>query len=191
MNKNLFMYMFLTFSLLSCGGQNKAEDQPGSHLGSVVIEENTAVTTGETMGLKEQIDAAKMRTYRDGENRVEVYYPDFFVVGTAEPGTARFHYPDQQEHQISLVMFVEPNVEEWSISDAVKQLSDANNVCEEEGKDYYIISGRMAEEPNIRFCEKCYLMNGKWVDYSVYYLAEDKEAVGRLIELVKDWNPKR
>jgi hypothetical protein len=186
MNKNLFMYMFLTFSLLSCGGQNKEENQPGSHLGSVVIEESPEVAPG----LKEQIDAAKMRTYRDGENRVEVSYPDFFVVGTAEPGTARFHYPDQQEHQISMVMFVEPNVEEWSISDAVKNLSDANNVCEEEGKDYYIISGRMAEEPNIRFCEKCYLMNGKWVDYSVYYLAADKEAVGRLIETVKQWNPK-
>ena len=34
-------------------------------------------------------------------------------------------------------------------------------------------------------------MNGKWVDYSVYYLAADKEAVGRLIETVKQWNPKR
>ena len=186
MNKNLFILFSLTLSLLSCGGQNKAESQQGAETETEALTK----TQGEASGLKQLIDAAVMKTYTDGEYQVKVSYPDFFVMTTAEPGTARFNYADEQHHHISMVMFVEPNVEGWSVAEAVKQIADFDNICEKQGKDYYIMSGQLSADPRACFYEKCYLMNGNWVDYAVYYLAEDKEAVGRLIKTVKDWNPK-
>jgi hypothetical protein len=69
----------------------------------------------ETQQLKQRIESAKMKTYWDADYNVEVSYPDFFVVcDTAELGTARFYYPSEQEQEISLKMFVEPNVEGWN-----------------------------------------------------------------------------
>ena len=186
MNKNLFILFSLTLSLLSCGGQNKAESQQGAETESVTQTE----AQGKATGLKQMIDAAVMKTYTDGEYQVKVSYPDFFVMTTAEPGTARFNYADEQKHVISMVMFVEPNVEGWSVAEAVKQIADFDNICEKQGKDYYIMSVQLSADPRACFYEKCYLMNGNWVDYAVYYLAEDKEAVERLIKTVKDWNPK-
>ena len=68
MNKNLFILFSLTLSLLSCGGQNKAESQQGAETESVTQTE----AQGEASGLKQMIDAAGMKTYTDGEYQVKV-----------------------------------------------------------------------------------------------------------------------
>ena len=179
MNRNLYFFILLTLSLISCGRPNKVYNQQG-------IE-----TRRETQRLKQRIDSSEMKSYWDADYHVEVYYPDFFVVcDTAEEGTARIYYPSKQEQRIALMMFVEPNVEGWIIHEAIKNLSNSNNVCQEEGEDYYIMSGQLDQDPRARFFEKCYLINGMWINYTVYYLAEDKDAIGRLIDTVKEWNPR-
>ena len=179
MTKSLFVYTIFALCLLSCGRPNKVYNPQG-------IE-----TRSETQRLKQRIDSAVMKTYLDTDYLVEVSYPDFFVVcDTVEEGTARIYYPSKQEQRIALMMFVEPNVEGWIIHEAIKNLSNSNNVCQEEGEDYYIMSGQIDQEPRARFFEKCYLLNGLWINYTVYYFAEDKDAIGRLIDTVKEWYPR-
>ena len=179
MNRNILIYSAILFSMLSCGRPNMAYNQQGVEMKSEPYE------------LKQRIDSAVMKTYRDADYHVEISYPDFFAVcDTTEDGTARFYYPSNQEQRIALKMFVEPNVEGWNIHEAIKNLSNSNNVCQEEGEDYYIMSGQLDQDPRARFFEKCYLINGMWINYTVYYLAEDKDAIGRLIDTVKEWNPR-
>jgi hypothetical protein len=179
MNKKWFLYCLIVSCLLSCGRPKK------------VYSPYMAGNETETQQLKQRIESAKMKTYWDADYNVEVCYPDFFVVcDTAKLGTARFYYPSEQEQEISLKMFVEPNVEGWNIHEAVEHLSDPQNICQEEGDDYFIMTGQISKEPGALFIEKCYLVNGMWIDFTLYYLAEDEIAIGRLKDMVKNWTPR-
>lgn len=142
------------------------------------------------MKLKVRIDSAKMIEYTDKTYNVTVFYPDFFQDSdTTENGTARFNYPDDINREISLIMFVEPNVDGWSVKEAVKHLSDSLNHCVKEGDNYFIMSGQLDGSAQFLFLEKCFLIDNKWVDYTLYYHSQHKEAIGRLVDLLMAWEP--
>jgi hypothetical protein len=152
--------------------------------------EDTESTLSPEVDLKNLIERAEMKTYRDADYDVEVCYPDFFVVcDTAEDGTARFYYPNENKKEISLIMFVEPNIEGWNIHEAVENLSDSMNICLEEGEDYFIFS---SQSIGTRMCilEKCFLIDDQWIDYTLYYHLKYSNDIGRLVDMVKEWNPR-
>ena len=140
--------------------------------------------------LKARIDSAKMLAYTDKTYNVTVSYPDFFQDSdTTENGTARFNYPDNIKKEISLVMFVEPNVDGWNVKEAVKHLSDSLNHCVKEGDNYFIMSGQLKGNSQALFLEKCFLIDNHWVDYTLYYYPRHKKAIGRLADLLMVWEP--
>lgn len=172
--KRLFFTVYIIICCISC-------DRP-----SMAVR-----TDNSPQQLKQRIDSAEMKSYWDKTNDVEVFYPDFFnCADTTEVGTARFHFPSEKEKELSLVYFVEPNVDGWSIHEAVENLSDSVNICEQEGKDFFIMSGQFSQEPRGLFLEKCYLIGGKWFNYTLYYLSSHESSIGRLLDMVKEWNPK-
>ena len=140
--------------------------------------------------LKRQIGSAKMITYLDQAYNVRISYPDFFVVTDTTPGTARFRFPNDSVNEIALTMFVEPNIEGWNIKEAVLHLTDSLNTCIEEGKDYFIMTGEFSDNPRALFLEKCFLIDGNWIDYTLYYVSYYDEAIERLANLVKEWEPR-
>ena len=100
--------------------------------------------------LKSQMDTAKILTYVDKTCNVSVPYPSFFEVSdTSEAGTARFCYPNIMDRKITLTMFVETNVEGWSIKDAVEHLSDSTTTCLDSNKYFFIMVGKRKEGLNI------------------------------------------
>ena len=139
--------------------------------------------------LKHQIDTTKMITYLDKAYNVRISYPELFVATDTTPGTARFRFPNDSVNEIALTMLVEPNIEGWNIKEAVQNLSDSLNVCIEEGKDYFIMTGKFSDNPCALFLEKCFLIDDNWIDYTLYYASDYEEAIERLANLVKEWKP--
>lgn len=150
----------------------------------------TDVLDNDSTELKKRIDSAQLLTYTDKTYDVTIPYPDFFDASdTTEAGTAHICYPSFRDKEIILTMFVEPNIEGWNIKEAVEQLSDSANICLAEGKDFFIMEGKVDKKGHGLFLEKCYLLDDNWIDYTVYYRADHKNAVGRLIDMVKEWEP--
>ena len=141
--------------------------------------------------LKRQIDSVKIITYLDKTYNVIISYPDIFVATDTTPGTARFRFPNDSVNEIALTMFVEPNIEGWNIKEAVQHLSDSLNTCIEEGKNYFIMTGKFSDNPSALFIEKCFLIDGNWIDYTLYYVSYYEEATERLADLVKKWEPRK
>lgn len=140
--------------------------------------------------LREQISSAIMVDYYDKTFDVRIAYPDIFTeFDTLEAGTARFFYPSKESKEISLFMFVEPNVEKWSIKDAIFNISDSTTECLMEGENFYILTGELGNSPHVMYIEKCYLVGNNWIDLTLYYIPKYKDAVERIVELVKNWNP--
>ena len=164
--------------LMSCNSKSKTSTPK-------VVEEKNIIQL-----FKEQIDTAEMRTYVDKDYNVEVSYPSFFAVcDTTENGTARFYFPNKQKGAVALIMFVEHNVDGWNIHEAVENLSDSLNICREEGKNYYLMTGSVDESSRIFFVEKCFLIDNKWYNYTLFYPAEFGGVMGRLRDTVKNWTP--
>lgn len=164
----LFLYLIYFFFTIEVGHKEMIVDE-----------------MGQVGRLSAKIDSAKMKTYVDRRYGVKVPYPDFFVADTSESGTARFTYLDtSQQIEVRMVMFVEPNVEGWSIKEAAEELSDSVTVCRNIGDDYFIMHGR-AE--GFHYVEKCFLADGNWIDYAVYFRNLDE--VERLINIVHEWRP--
>ena len=141
--------------------------------------------------LKQRLDSAKWKTFIDKTYQVEVAYPDFFEADTAEAGSARFYYQDGKVNAVSITMFVEQNVEGWTIEEAVRELCDSVTTCLEKGQDYYILEGSIKDDSNCLFLEKCYLVGDKWFNLTIYYRTQYKDVIGKLLESVKSWNPKK
>lgn len=140
--------------------------------------------------LEQWLKSAEWKTYVDKTYQVEVEYPDFFETDTVEAGTARFICFDGENKIVQISMFVEPNVEGRTIEEAAKELCDSFSTCLEVGKDYYIMEGCLKDAPNYLFLEKCYLIGDNWYNLTVYYHVKYKDAIGRIQESVKGWNPK-
>lgn len=139
--------------------------------------------------IQHRIDSAKMKTYTDRVYGVNVQYPAFFnVMDTMEAGSARFSYPDK-EIGIRLSMFVEPNVDGWTVKEAVKHLTDSMTFCVKEGKDFFILEGTITQESSGAYLEKCFLLGDKWIDYTLFYGAEYENALERLKEMIREWHP--
>lgn len=159
-----------------------------------VLSVNTPRKTGAGISpvkqLKKRIDSAEMKTYYDNKYDVVVYYPDFFVITDSMPGTARFRYPGDSVTTVALTMFVEPNIEEWNIEEAVYNLSDSANVCKKVGENFFIISGKFSDAPLAHYLEKCFLIDGNWIDYTLYYDAYNESAIERLYNMLLEWNPR-
>lgn len=145
--------------------------------------------TPETL-LRKQINSAKIMEYHDRKSGAKLFYPDFFVIAdTNEDSTICFYYPDEPKKELALEFFVTPNVDRWSIKEAISELTDSVTQCIKEDKDFFILSGEFDENYHITFIEKCYLIDDIWVDFTFYYLPKHKPAVDRLIKLIKEWNP--
>ena len=140
--------------------------------------------------LKQQINSATIKDYYDKTFGVGIVYPDIFKeFDTLEAGTARFFYPSKENKELSLFMFVEPNVEKWSIKDAIFNFTDSTTQCLMEGENFYLLTGELGDSPHVMYIEKCYLVGNNWIDLTLYYIPEYKNAVERIVELVKNWNP--
>jgi hypothetical protein len=139
--------------------------------------------------VKEKLESPKMLTYIDKTYGVKVQYPDFFDASdTTEPGTARFHYINGNRRDISLVMFVEPNIKCWNIADAISNLSDSTTICMESTEDYYIMLGKL-DNGRGSYVEKCFLIDNTWVNYTLYYKPQYEEMMGKLKEMIMKWEP--
>ena len=148
----------------------------------------------EEQDLKSPMDTAKILTYIDKTYNVRVPYPSFFeVTDTSEVGTARFCYPDIMERKIALTMFVEPNVEGWTIKDAVTHLSDSTTTCMDSNEYFFIMFGKLKGEEQGQgyYVEKCYLVNDYWIDYTLFYRPEfeGKDGIEQLMTMVMKWEP--
>ena len=139
--------------------------------------------------IKHRIDTTEMKTYTDKVYGVKVQYPAFFnVLDTMEAGTARFSYPDK-EIGVRLSMFAEPNVEGWTVKEAVKHLTDSLTFCVKEGKDFFILKGTIGQESSGAYLEKCFLSGDNWIDYTLFYGTEYENAIERLKEMIRKWHP--
>lgn len=145
--------------------------------------------TAETL-LRKRINSAQMIEYYDRKSGSKLFFPDFFVItDTKEDSTVCFHYPDEPHKELMFEFFVTPNVDRWSIQDAISELTDSVTECIMEDKDFFILSGEFDASYHIMFIEKCYLIDDEWFDFTFYYLPKHKPAVDRLIKLIKEWNP--
>ena len=142
--------------------------------------------------LKSKMDTAKILTFIDKTYNVRVPYPSFFEVSdTSEAGTVRFYYPNISERKITLTMFVEPNVEGWTIKDAVEHLSDSTTTCMGSNEYFFIMFGEGKEGNRGYYVEKCYLVDDNWFDYTLFYKPEyeEKDGIEKLMEMVMKWEP--
>ena len=191
--KNLILLLALLIaaaSLSGCKKENKETSEPEE------VFESTAKKMLTEEELKQMIDSASIKVYKEKRYGVMAPYPDFFEVDTtSSPSAGRFNYPFIADDSINLstgigiVMFVEENIEKWNIKEAVQNLEDSATVCLGHGKDYFILSSYMENYPIIHSIEKCFLVNGNWINYTLYYDIRYENAVERLIKMVKEWQP--
>ena len=139
--------------------------------------------------LKKKMEKGEMKTYIDTTYNVAVPYPDFFEVATLEPGTARFFYRVGDEKAVAIVMFVEPNIEGWNIQEAAVNLSDSANFCIGVGENFFLMSSTKYVDPDHPFFEKCFLIDGNWIDYAVYFQSDYLDAIYPLLYTLLDWKP--
>ena len=139
--------------------------------------------------LKKKMEKGEMKTYIDTTYNVAVPYPDFFEVATLEPGTARFFYRVGDEKAVAIVMFVEPNIEGWTIQEAAVNLSDSANFCIGVGENFFLMSSTKYVDPDHPFFEKCFLIDGNWIDYAVYFQSDYLDAIYPLLYTLLDWKP--
>lgn len=147
---------------------------------------------GKAEELKSKMDTAKILTFVDKTYNVSVPYPGFFeVFDTSRAGTAKFCYPNIMERKITLTMFVEPNVEGWTIKDAVEHLSDSTTTCMDSNEYFFIMFGKEnGDEPGY-YVEKCFLVNDYWIDYTLFYrpMYAEMDGMEKLMAMVMKWEP--
>ena len=122
--KNLILLLALLIaaaSLSGCKKENKETSEPEE------VFESTAKKMLTEEELKQMIDSASIKVYKEKRYGVLAPYPDFFEVDTtSSPSTGRFNYPFIADDSINLstgigiVMFVEENIEKWNIKEAVQ-----------------------------------------------------------------------
>lgn len=138
--------------------------------------------------LRRKIDGARMVTYTLKGCGASIAYPDFFEADTVEDDCARFTFKDDKVREVRLVVFVEPNVDNLSVKEAMIALSDTSTVWLEEGSDFFTLAGTVDERPGFSFIEKCFLVDNKWVDFAIYYETKYEWAVRRLADSVLAWH---
>jgi hypothetical protein len=184
--KKLFLVILVIIGigcLICC--PNKSVDETS------MVEESPSK---EEQDLKSPMDTAKILTYVDKTYNVRVPYPSYFVAtDTSEAGTARFCYPGNLVRKMTLTMFVEPNVEGWTIKDAVEHLSDSTTICMDSNESFFIMYGKGENDSRDCYVEKCFLVNDYWIDYTLFYRpeCEERDGMEKLMAMVMKWEPFR
>ena len=60
--------------------------------------------------------------------------------------------------KMTLTMFVEPNVEGWTIKDAVEHLSDSTTICLDSNESFFILYSKGENDSRGCYVEKCFLV---------------------------------
>ncbi len=136
--------------------------------------------------MKQKLDITEIRTYIDKKNNVKLFYPAFFeAVDTSGTGSASFIYKLDYRSEISLKLAVDSNILNRDVEKALNYIInryDSSVICLDKGHDFYIVKGNS-------FLRKAFLINNNWIGYTLSYDADCEEDIGRLITLLKDWNP--
>ncbi len=135
--------------------------------------------------LKQHMDSAEIKYHYDKKYNVKLFYPDFFYVADTCAGSACFKYFNI-EHRISLKMSISSSLVRSDVEKAVNYqiyLSDSSLICTERGDNYYIMKG-------IGCLKKCFLIDSNWIEYTLSYDRESEELIGKLIDLMKEWEPR-
>ena len=144
--------------------------------------------------LKEKLDSTEISVFCFNETpKFEVEYPECFTVEVDSEyiGSVRFLF-DEGNVRLTLSHFIEPNVEGWSIREAMDSLSKMGNISKKElGDRFYILEGTLNMGGyKVGTVEKCFLIEGFWINYTFYYYpAIYKTSVMRIIEMIRKWEP--
>ena len=137
--------------------------------------------------MKRYLDITEMRTYIDKKYNVKLFYPAFFdVVDTCGTGSASFNYKLDYSSEVSLKLAVDSNILNRDVEKALDYIidrSDSSTICLDKGNDFYIVKGSS-------FLGKSFLVNNNCIGYTLSYDEDCEEEIGRLITLLKDWNPR-
>lgn len=174
--KKLFYIVLALFVVVALGSQWRTRDW-------------TSAFRNNSEDLRRKIDDARLLTYTLKGCGASIAYPDFFEADTVEEDCARFTYKDEKVREVRLVVFVEPNVDSLTIKEAMIALSDTSTIWLEEGSDFFTLAGTLDERPGFSFIEKCFLVDGNWVDYAIFYETKYEWAVRRLTDAVLGWHP--
>lgn len=147
--------------------------------------------------LKQRIDTIELKVYEDSTYKVKIVYPRCFYEYKTnekrnEENIVHLKYDSYETHcQFDLYLNIWDNTERLEIKNAIEleleNTKDSTTKCIEENKDYFIISGRLGEYRS--FVRKRFLLNNQWIDYKLVYSNEGEEAISRVIQLVKEWDP--
>ena len=145
----------------------------------------------EMESLRYEMDITEMRTYIDKKYNAKIFYPAVFhAEDTCGTGTAHFRY-FSSIFEVSLKLAVDTNIVYRNVEEAVTRRlnnSDSTTICLDRGKDYYLIEDK--GKFNSFLC-KSFLIDNHWIGYTLYYDNKCEEIIGRLINLMKEWDPRK
>lgn len=145
----------------------------------------------EIKSFRNEMDNTEMRTYIDKKYNAKVFYPAIFhAEDTSGIGTAHFRYLSSLLH-VSLELEVDTNIVYRNVEEAVSRRvdnSDSTTICLDRGKDYYLIKDKGEFDS---FLCKSFLIDNHWIGYTLYYDNKCEEIIGRLINLMKEWDPRK
>lgn len=179
MNKNItIVFAILLLCLAAC--DKKKEN---------AVETKKAEITEQRADTVEQEEPEKVMfdtlTYVDKKFKVLVRYPNIFVLSdAAQTGTKFFYYPSKQSPKIVMRLLVEETKSGWKENAAVRSATEA--FLEKKGKGYYIFSGSGWWYHQNFFREKVFMVDGKWMDLTMYYSDMDMEI---MFDLLDNWKP--
>ena len=136
-----------------------------------------------------KMESTKMLKYIDPEVNIKVLYPDFFDSADNTEGSARFYYPDSLNWEISLTMYV--NGGRYCTKEAIEHFSNSFTTCLAKGDDFFILYGKVDENARTKFLEKYFLVDGKWIEYSLFYRTRLEGGCTRLMSVIIDWDPRK
>ena len=137
--------------------------------------------------LKQLVDSAEIKYYIDKKYNVKLFYPDFIhIADTSKAGAACFKYMCLYS-KVYLEQSVDTNLFKTNVEKAVIYLiylTDSTAVCLDRGEDWYLAKGKS-------FLRKSFLIDGNWIEYTLSYTKDCEEVIGRLIDLMKEWEPRK
>jgi len=182
--KILFFLAFL-FLVVTCTFTLRKENSPGNTPNPQAF---NMLTPSEK--LKQRLESEQLALYINPKYKVAVPFPAFFDADTLDPDTTRFTYLGEGDKILRASMRVVPNIANWDVKGAVADLCNSNTRCIEMGENYFILVREIFGEYPLKTVEKCYIVDGKCIDYTLYYSTSYDDAVGKLKKMIMDWKPR-
>ena len=139
---------------------------------------------------KEKLDIAKLIEYTNPDFPYTVRYPDFFTIlpnSNDEFATTRIEYLDKTQNiRFQMNCFALLNSEGWDVQTACDSVGEDADY-KECHDNYILLEGKL--KFGYRYYEKLLLYKNYWLSFSLYYPNEYGDAVGRLIQVIKNWDP--